>query len=64
MVDDVPIAGDNAKSELRALAENIQNSLKKSTVEKIKLGSGLFKPANFSRLTMRLVTGARTAFRD
>ena len=24
MVDDVPIAGDNAKSELRALAENIQ----------------------------------------
>ena len=25
MVDDVPIAGDNAKSELRALAENIQN---------------------------------------
>ena len=25
------------------------------------MGSGLFKPANFSRLTMRLVTGARTA---
>ena len=43
MVDDVPIAGDNAKSELRALAENIQNSLKKSTVEKIKVGEWLIQ---------------------
>ena len=41
MVNEVPIAGDNAQGELKALAKNIQSALKKSTLEKIKVGNWL-----------------------
>ncbi len=43
MVEEVPIPGDNAQGELKALAKNIQNSLKKSTLEKIKVGDWLIR---------------------
>lgn len=41
MVNEVRIVGNNAQGELKALAKNIQNSLKKSTLEKIKVGTWL-----------------------
>ena len=41
MVEQVPTVGDNAQGELKALAKKIQNSLKKSTLEKIKVGNWL-----------------------
>ena len=43
MVDEVPIVGNNAQGELKALDKNIQNSLKKSTLEKIKVGNWLIQ---------------------
>ena len=36
-----PLTGDNALGELRSLAKNIQSSLRKTTVEKIKVGDWL-----------------------
>ena len=41
MVKELSIVGNNAQGELKALAKNIQNSLKKSTLEKIKVGNWL-----------------------
>ncbi len=41
MVNEVPTVGNNAQVELKALAKNIQTSLKKSTLEKIKVGNWL-----------------------
>ena len=43
MVDEMPIVGNNTQGELKALAKNIQSSLKKSTLEKIKVGKWLIQ---------------------
>ncbi len=43
MTEKVRNAGNNAQGELKALAKNIQNSLKRSTVEKIKVGDWLIQ---------------------
>ena len=43
MAKKIPVPGDNALGELKELAKSIQNSLRKTTVEKIKVGEWLIQ---------------------